>query len=265
MPSVTAPERDAVSCRFESIGRLTAGVAHDFNNLITIMLGYTDLLDPHVQDVSGRELLDALVGAASQAGRLAEQLLALSRPQPPGAGPVDLSALVHDLAGLFRRVFSKQIAVVIQTAPGLRVRGCAGELMQVILNLCVNARDAMPRGGTLTLRTEIAEIRGQGAGVRGQESGSGAEGAPSSLAPDPRPLATGRGLFVQLRVADTGVGIAADVLPRIFEPYYTTRPGQGNGIGLATVRRIVEEHGGWVECTSEPGRGSSFDVYLPLS
>src|SRR5437764_14024205 len=115
-------DRDAAAGRLESLGRLTVGVAHDFNNLITILLGYADLLEGHVQD-DGRELLDALSGAASQAGRLAQQLLSLSRHQPAGAGPLDLSGLVHELAGLLRRVFNKQISLVVQAPSGLRVWG----------------------------------------------------------------------------------------------------------------------------------------------
>src|SRR5262245_12448483 len=241
---LTVSERDTLACRDAALGQMAGGIAHDFNNLITIILGYAELVRPHVCDDCGCELLDALEGAATQAGRLAEQLLMLARQQPLGRGSLDLSVLVQELAGLFRRVFSKQITLVVQTAPGLRVRGVSVELTQVILNLCLNARDAMPRGGTLTLRTEIAVVERD---PDSRDSEGWSRSAPRTSS------------FVLLRIADTGDGIPPEVLLHIFEPYFTTRPGQGSGIGLATVHRIVAEHGGWIECESEPGRGSCFD------
>lgn len=218
--------------------------------MVTIVLGYTHMLAPHIVDGPGRELLDGLMAAAARAELMADRMMALSHYQAPERRRIDLDDLVHELADLLRRLLSKQITVVVQSMPSLSVLGDHDELSQVILNLSLNARDAMPHGGTLTLRTEISEGFGEG-------------GLPC---PDNQPAPRGRpSRWIQLQVADTGNGMTPETLQQLFQPYFTTRPGEGHGIGLATVRRIVAEHGGWMECRSEVGYGTCFDVYLPLA
>jgi signal transduction histidine kinase len=234
------------SPRMESLGRLASGIAHDFNNLLTVILGHAELLEDYLPDIGeGRILLRGLQSAARSASQLAGQMLGLARQQPLAPQNVDLNALLLEVLGILRRVSESRIEFVVEPGPLVPpVRGVPSQLMQVLLNLCLNARDAMPQGpGRLMVSTEtLAVMAPQTAGSLG-----------------PRP-----GTFVRLRVADTGAGIPAELLPRIFEPFFTTRPGVGTGLGLATVSRIVRQHQGWIECSSEVGRGSCFDVYLPV-
>jgi signal transduction histidine kinase len=233
------------SPRMESLGRLASGIAHDFNNLLTVILGHAELLEDYLPDIGeGRSLLGGVQSAARSASQLAGQMLGLARQQPIAPESVDLNALLLEVLGILRRVCEARIEFVVE--PGTLVppvHGVPCQLTQVLLNLCLNARDAMPQGGRLTVSTETLTV------MAPQTSGS--------LGPRP-------GTFVRLRVSDTGAGIPAELLPRIFEPFFTTRPGSGTGLGLATVSRIVRQHQGWIECSSELGRGSCFDVYLPV-
>jgi signal transduction histidine kinase len=233
------------SPRMESLGRLTSGIVHDFNNLLTVILGHAELLEGHFPTQGeGLSLLSGLESAARSASQLARQMLDLARQQPAMPQSVDLNRLVLEVLSMLRRAFDSRIEFSVQ--PGTQmppVLGVPSQLTQVLLNLCLNARDAMPQGGRLTLCTETLTL-----------NGAERNGLPGRRA----------GLFVRLRVADTGAGIAAELLPRIFEPFFTTRPGLGTGLGLATVNHIVRQHQGWIECDSELGRGSSFDVYLPV-
>jgi PAS domain S-box-containing protein len=223
--------------KMESIGRLAGGVAHDFNNMLTAMIGYMDLvaadLPPESEDHS---YLTQALEAAEQASGLTRQLLAFARRQPVQPSPQDLNALLERMAPLLRRLVPEDIEIEtrIDASPGW-VLADAGQLEQVLVNLAFNARDAMPEGGLLTLAT----VREKNPTVEGGEA-------------------------VVLEVADTGVGIDAEVRDHLFEPFYTTKPdGHGSGLGLATVYGIVQTFGGRIEVLSAPGRGARFRVLLP--
>ena len=228
----------------EAIGRLAGGVAHDFNNLLTVINGYTELARHRANDPILREQLESVAIAGARAADLTHQLLALSRRQQGAFRPVDVNSVVAESERLLRRLIGGDIEVVTQLATGLdHVVGDAGQLSQVIINLAVNARDAMPTGGTLTIETARAD-----------------EGPVARGVGDPR------GKFVRLSVKDTGHGMDSDTLIRAFEPFFTTKPtGQGTGLGLSTVYGILEQCGGHVEVRSTPGTGTVFDVFLPTS
>ncbi|HEY9382501.1 MAG TPA: PAS domain S-box protein [Gemmatimonadales bacterium] len=232
--------------KMESLGRLAGGVAHDFNNLLTVIRGYADVLsgelsqeDPRLSEV--REIRRA----ADRASSLTRQLLAMSRRQVLVPREVDLNLLVQEMERMLRRVIGAGINIVTEPASELGwVRADAGQLEQVLLNLAVNARDAMPDGGTLTLGTSQVEIGAE-------EAEPGAQGVPP-------------GHYVVLRVTDTGIGIDRDTQRKIFEPFFTTKAvGEGTGLGLATVYGIVQQSNGTITVESEPGRGTSFRVFLP--
>jgi CheY-like chemotaxis protein len=230
----------------ESLGRLAGGVAHDFNNLLTVMRGYADVLhdqlsseDPRLGEV--REIRHA----ADRATALTRQLLAVSRRQVLQPREVDLNALVHEMERMLHRVLGPGIRVITERRhrPAW-VRADPGQLEQVLLNLAVNARDAMPDGGSLGIRT----------GRRTIEPGQEPPGAPDLRA----------GEFVVLEVRDTGVGMDRDTLGKIFEPFFTTKPdGDGTGLGLSTVYGIVQQSGGFVTVESAPGAGATFRILLP--
>ena len=230
--------------KMEGIGRLAGGIAHDFNNILTAIRGNVDLLldglPPDAEPVG--ELVE-IRDAAARAGTLTAQLLAFSRKQFQHPRELDLNALVRDMEKLLRRVIGEDVTLL--TAPGDAlgmVRADANQLQQVLLNLVVNARDAMPDGGLLAIDTRNVRL-------------SGAAAAAVGLAP---------GEYVCLVVRDTGHGMTPEVQARIFEPFFTTRPlGRGTGLGLAMVYGIVQQSGGAVTVESEPGRGSTFRLYFP--
>jgi PAS domain S-box-containing protein len=231
--------------KMEAVGRLAGGVAHDFNNLLLAVTGNLSLaLGLTAADDPRREALVLAEKAAWRAAELTNQLLRFSRRGRVSAGPVDVGACVHEVLSLLRPALEARIDVVAFAAPDLwRARAHAGQVSQVLMNLCLNARDAMRQGGRLTVTAHNAVL-----------------GSPG---PD-APLGARAGEFVRLRVADTGEGIAPENLSRIYDPFFTTKgPGQGTGLGLAVAFGIVQEHGGWIECASEVGQGSSFTVYLP--
>ncbi len=239
-------ERLRQSQKLEAIGELAGGVAHDFNNLLSAILGYSDLLQARPEpDGLVREAAQAIQKAAERAQQLAARLLGFARQGKVQNIPVDLHALLEELLELLERTLPRTIRVVkrFQAEPALS-RGDPAQLRQVFLNLALNARDAMPEGGVLTFQTEPAELEAESFRALG--------------APAP-------GAYVKVSVADTGIGIAAEHLPRLFEPFFTTKPaGGGSGMGLAMVYGIVKNHGGTVEVSSRPGCGSTFTVYLPL-
>jgi signal transduction histidine kinase/CheY-like chemotaxis protein len=240
-----AEEAQRQSQKLESIGLLAGGVAHDFNNLLVGILSYADLLAEQAAPGSTEDdAARTIKQAARRAAELTRQLLALARLGQHRDELVDLHALVGEAARLLERTLDKSIRLEARlTAPAHAVRGDPGQLQQVILNLAVNARDAMPDGGTLTLETAIVE-RDEATAVPG-------------LSPV---------RHVSLAVTDSGVGIAPPHLGRLFEPFFTTKAvGKGTGLGLATAFGIVKSHGGTIRVQSELGVGTRFAVYFPVA
>jgi len=233
--------------KMESIGQLAAGVAHDFNNILAVIQGHTDLiLGGMVEGNEAKESLIQVAASAKRAANLTRQLLAFSRKQQMQAQDINLNEVVNNMFAMLGRLLGAHIVVQPVPKPNLpAVFGDVGMMEQVLLNLAVNARDAMPRGGQLVIRTArrtIEEIDVQ----RNPEARSGD--------------------FVCLSVGDTGCGIEPEILPRIFEPFFTTKEvGKGTGLGLATVYGIVRQHQGWIEVESQVGRGTRFNVFLPAS
>ncbi|HZN62951.1 MAG TPA: ATP-binding protein, partial [Planctomycetota bacterium] len=230
--------------KLEAIGRLAGGIAHDFNNLLTAVSGYGEILLEHFRsDDPARGYVEEIRVAAHRAADLTRQLLAFGRKQVLEPAVLDLNNVLGGMDKLLRRVLGEDIFLGTVLAPDLgRVKADRGQIEQVIMNLVVNARDAMPKGGNLTLETRNVEL----------------DATYAREHPDASP-----GPHVQLAVSDTGGGIPAEVLPRIFEPFFTTKErGKGTGLGLATVYGIVKQSGGHITAYSEPGRGATFKVYL---
>jgi signal transduction histidine kinase len=233
--------------KMESIGQLAGGVAHDFNNLLTVIQGHASLLliRPDL-DTQGQESVEQIALAAERAATLTRQLLTFSRKQVMQARCLDLNEVVGGVTKMLTRFLGEDVH--LQVHYGSRspyVQGDAGMIEQVLMNLAVNARDAMPRGGHLTIRTEDESV----------------DADYVQLNPDSIP-----GNYVCLSVSDTGCGIPPEILPRIFEPFFTTKEvGKGTGLGLATVYGIVHQHRGWVSVYSEVGQGTVFRIYLPSS
>jgi PAS domain S-box-containing protein len=231
--------------KMEAVGQLAGGIAHDFNNLLTAILSSADLLEADLAaDDPRRADVAAIRQAAERAAQLTRQLLAFSRQQILQPTLLDLNLLVARLEGLLRRVIPEHVHLETRLAenPAL-VYADPSQLEQVILNLVVNARDAMPEGGSIGIETELVTLD---AGFVAAHPGSTA------------------GPHVRLAVSDTGCGMDPATLARIFEPFFTTKaPGQGTGLGLAVVYGIVKQSGGYIGVESEPGRGSRFQIYLP--
>jgi signal transduction histidine kinase/ActR/RegA family two-component response regulator len=232
--------------KMEGIGQLAGGVAHDFNNMLAVMRGNADLLlmDAEQHSPYTNECLKHIAGAAERAASLTRQLLIFSRKQAMQSEPLVLNALVENLANMLKRVIREDIRLECRYANQLPfVQADPGMMEQVLLNLVVNARDAMPCGGQLLITTEGVSL--------------GAAYARTN--PEAR-----AGEFVCLSVSDTGTGIAPEHLERVFEPFFTTKePGKGTGLGLATVYGIVKQHQGWVEVSSRVGEGTTFKIFLP--
>ncbi len=235
------------SQRLEAVGQLTGGIAHDFNNLLTVVLGNAETLVELLEaDPKKRELARMIVGAAERGAELTQRLLAFARRQSLIPHAVDVNTLLSGLAMMLDRVLGASIRFHIEAEkPLLPALVDAAQLEHAILNLCVNARDAMPSGGTLKISTK-AVCLDQGLQSEGQ-----------TLTP---------GHYVQIQIVDTGVGISAEHLSKVFEPFFTTKSeGKGSGLGLAMVYGFVRQSGGSIQVASEPGKGSCFTLYLPVS
>ncbi len=233
------------SQKMESIGKLAGGIAHDFNNILTAIQGYVGLcMMKAEQPDSLRANLEQIEYATMNAANLTQQLLMFSSKQPVEVEQLNLNSRIDDLIMMLQRLIGEDISIVKNQATGLwRIMADVGNMEQVIMNLAVNARDAMPEGGELRITTENVSL----------------DKEQSRQIPKGRP-----GDFVCLSVADMGVGMDAETVKHIFEPFFTTKgPGKGTGLGLSVVYGIVNKHGGWVNITSEAGKGSTFRVYFP--
>ncbi len=233
------------SQKLEALGRLAGGVAHDFNNLLTIIGGYGRMaLDSIEKKNPFRQDFEAIVEAANRASALTRQLLAFSRRQHVQPKVLDLNRLVNRMNKMLRRLIREDIDLRLALAPDLgRIKADPGQLEQVIMNLAVNARDAMPGGGRLTIETVNLEVRENAADL------------PADL-----PC----GSYIVLSVSDTGTGMTPEIRSRIFEPFFTTKPkGKGTGLGLSTVYGIVKQSGGGISVETEIGRGTTFRIYVP--
>jgi PAS domain S-box-containing protein len=232
--------------RLESVGRLASGIAHDLNNILAPMLMVPPLLREVIQDPELRNMLDLVETNAQRGSNIIKQLLTFGRGMEGERVPVQLRALITDMSGIIRETFHKNIITRRETPPDIwLVSGDETQLHQVLMNLCVNARDAMPEGGTLTLKLENQEF----------------DESFARMTPGARP-----GRYVCLSVTDTGEGIAPEHLDKIYDPFFTTKElGKGTGLGLSTVLGIVQSHGGFIQVHSQPGRGTQFKVYLPAS
>lgn len=230
--------------KMEAIGQLAGGIAHDFNNLLVGVLGYAELLKEHHEpDSDVSRAADVIIAAVHQASELTRQLLGYARKGKHQIARVDVAGCVRKVHKLLKRTLDRRILVNLELEEDIFVRGDESQIEQVILNLAVNARDAMPEGGelsfSLTRQALAPDITGQ--------------------SPEEEPVQ-----LAVLRTSDTGVGIREENLERIFEPFFTTKAEEGTGMGLATVYGIVVNHGGWIDVDSVQGKGSVFTVYLPL-
>jgi PAS domain S-box-containing protein len=231
--------------KMEAIGRLAGGIAHDFNNLLAVIMGHSDLIKGVLRkgDALAHDV-EQIRRASERAATLTRQLLAFSRRQFLQPQVIDVNTLVGNLATMLRRLIGEDIQLELRLDPDAgRVSADPGQLEQVVMNLTVNARDAMPKGGRVILETAPA-VLDQAFVVAHPGSTTGAH--------------------VRLSIHDTGYGMGPDVLSHLFEPFFTTKePGRGTGLGLSTVYGIVKQHRGYIDVQSEPGRGSTFGVYLP--
>lgn len=233
------------SQKMEAIGQLSGGVAHDFNNILAVIKGHLSLLEAKgIATPPVAASLREIGAAAERAASLTRQLLLFSRQQVMQPRTLDLGQAAAEMAKMLQRIVGETVQIEVRPAPGpLLVRADPGMIDQILLNLTVNARDAMPRGGTVVIATEAIELAAA-------DLPAGSDHHPGS--------------YVRLSVADTGTGIAPEIRARIFEPFFTTKEiGKGTGLGLATVYGIVQQHGGWIDVQSQPGQGATFMIHLP--
>jgi len=232
--------------KMEAVGRLAGGIAHDFNNLLVVVMGYSQMLLESIDrgDPPCRESVQIIESTAVRAAKLTRQLLAFSRKQVLAPTLLDLNTVITGMKGLLRRLIGESVELAFTPAENLDlVRLDSGQLEQVVVNLVVNARDAMPNGGRISIDLKNVDLdEGEVARNPGCSQGSN----------------------VMIRITDTGIGMDAATQSKIFEPFFTTKePGKGTGLGLATVHGIVAQSGGSISVESAPGRGSSFTLYFP--
>jgi PAS domain S-box-containing protein len=232
--------------RLESLGQLASGVAHDFNNLLAAIMNYAEFAAETTENPEVRADIEQIQSAAERAARLTRQLLTFAQREAPEAKPLDLAALVDDIRNLLSRSIGAHIELIVELAADLpAIVADRGQVEQVLLNLSINARDAMPRGGSLTITTSLAEL---------DEAFCGAH-------PGAHP-----GRYAELAVADTGTGMSAEIISHIFDPFFTTKPeDQGTGLGLSTVYGIITGAGGSISVDSELGAGTTFRLYFPVA
>src|ERR1700734_3997488 len=232
------------SQKMEAVGRLAGGIAHDFNNLLMVISGYSEfLLDRLGPDPEMRNPAQEIASAAGRASTLTRQLLAFSRKQMLAPRILDLNGVVTENLKMLNRMIGEDIDLVMMPGASLgSVRADAGQIEQVIMNLAVNARDAMPAGGKLTIETSNVTLDEEYARVHA-------------------PLQAGE--YVMLAISDTGMGMDMETQTHIFEPFFTTKGTKGTGLGLSTVYGIIKQSGGYIWVYSEPGKGSTFKIYLP--
>lgn len=237
-------EKHRQAQRMEAIGQLAGGIAHDFNNVLTIITGYSHMLLQSRLDEDARELLREIQEAGLRASALTTQLLAYSRKQELDPLSLDLNCIVIETERMLRRVIGADVSLELSLQPSLSlIKGDPSQMEQVLMNLALNARDAMPRGGTITIATSNVFL----------------DQAFALAHPHVVP-----GPYICLAVTDTGHGMTPAIQRRIFEPFFTTKgEGKGTGLGLATVHGIVTQSRGYIEVVSEPDRGTSFRIYLP--
>jgi two-component system cell cycle sensor histidine kinase/response regulator CckA len=229
--------------KMEALGVLAGGIAHDFNNLMMTIIGYSSLMLSHLDDQDPlRNRIDLIKEAGERAASLTQQILSLSSKEVPQPEVLDLNMVIVDMEDMLHRLIGEDIELINFFEPGFRfVEADPVRIEQVIMNLVLNAREAMPEGGKLTLQTETVTLDEDQCQHR----------------PDAYP-----GTFVRISVIDTGVGVDEETLPHIFEPFFSTKQ-KGTGLGLFIAHSIVRQHDGWMDAHSEPGQGSTFQVYLP--
>jgi PAS domain S-box-containing protein len=236
--------------RLALVGRLAAGLTHDLNHLLTLAQGNASLLASGVpEDAPQRVQAERVETAIARAAQLTRRLVEFARADEPASESADIGTALTEVTSLFRAVLDRRITLHVWPGVGLpRVRVPLSQLTQIVLNLCLNARDAMPEGGRLAVQTDLVHVKQPGRAIMPDGPGHGQRG----------------GAFVRLRVSDTGTGMTPAVRARVFDPWYTTKSnGTGSGLGLTIVQDVARRHGGWVECASAVGRGTCFSVYLP--
>ncbi|MBC8316738.1 MAG: response regulator [Desulfobulbaceae bacterium] len=235
------------SQKMEALGRLTGGVAHDFNNLLSAILGYSELAVMQLPEGSSiRNDIEQVRKAGERAASLVRQMLAFSRKQVFDMKVIEVNTVIDSLLKMIQRVISEKIEMeILCEASSSNIYADKGQIEQVIMNLAINAKDAMPDGGHLCIKTENRELD-------------------ENFVRNFNKLDVGNHIVIS--ISDTGIGIPPDILPHIFEPFYTTKEvGKGTGLGLATVYGIIEQHNGTINVYSEPGHGTTFKIYLPVS
>ncbi|HEY6195745.1 MAG TPA: response regulator [Candidatus Eisenbacteria bacterium] len=253
--------------KMEAMGRLAAGVAHDFNNLLTVISGYCELLHGRLTpEHPGRAEVDVIAHAGRRASDLTRQLLAFSRRQVLETRILDLNDVVTGVRSMLRHLLGPNVELGFSPTTNLgHVRADAGQIEQVLLNLVINARDAMPQGGRIVVATENRIVPDESPVASSGPSHRGAAGdAPAGAAPLPFEIPPGS--YATLSVTDTGTGMDAETAAQVFVPFFTTKEvGHGTGLGLSTVHGIVSQSGGYIGLETAPGAGTTFTVYLPLA